>query len=231
MALSLALHRPGGLSSSSSEKKGVVCILMLTIERTNRVLAILAFVLGASALGCKSAAPAAPPATSAHLAKAVAAVPVAQIDVEAKFTPAEIAADSMGMRLVVASPMKLVADLDGLSQGLQLPFSLGQSFLPLLTSGAAPGGLRVDVDALERLEPARLARARLVAISVPMHTALRLGVGVAARVRAVNPGAHVCFFGLYAVLNARYLLDGVADTVLGGECEEEIGRASCRERV
>jgi radical SAM superfamily enzyme YgiQ (UPF0313 family) len=79
----------------------------------------------------------------------------------------------------------------------------------------------VDVS-VERLEPARLARARLVAISVPMHTALRLGVGVAARVRAVNPGAHVCFFGLYAVLNARYLLDGVADTVLGGECEEDL---------
>src|SRR2546426_10493092 len=41
-----------------------------------------------------------------------------------------------------------------------------------------------------------VARARLVAISVPMHTALRLGVTVAERVRAENPRCHVCFFGL-----------------------------------
>src|SRR5688500_12086779 len=37
-----------------------------------------------------------------------------------------------------------------------------------------------------------IRRARLVAISVPMHTALRLGAALAARVKAVNPEAHVC---------------------------------------
>ena len=64
-----------------------------------------------------------------------------------------------------------------------------------------------------------LARAQLVAISVPMHTALRLGVDVARRVRIVNPAAHVCFFGLYALLNEAYLLDGIVDSVIGGEFE------------
>ena len=73
------------------------------------------------------------------------------------------------------------------------------------------------------MDGARLARARVIAISVPMHTALRLGLEVAARARAVNPGAHICFFGLYATLNADYLFAHGADSV--------IGRASCRERV
>lgn len=87
-------------------------------------------------------------------------------------------------------------------------------------AGYRPATLDLSV---ERWEPERVRRARLVAISVPMHTALRLGVEVAARVRALNPGAHLCFFGLYAALNAEYLLaHGAADTVLAGECEERL---------
>jgi radical SAM superfamily enzyme YgiQ (UPF0313 family) len=73
--------------------------------------------------------------------------------------------------------------------------------------------------AVERLDPARVARARFVGISVPMHTALRLGVRVAERVREINPGAVVCFYGLYAALNATYLLSHGADYCIGGECE------------
>ncbi len=69
----------------------------------------------------------------------------------------------------------------------------------------------IDVDAL--------ARADLVAISAPMHTALRLGVQVATIVRRVNPDAHVCFFGLYAGLNEARLRGGLADSVLGAEFE------------
>lgn len=61
--------------------------------------------------------------------------------------------------------------------------------------------------------------AGLVAIAVPMHTALRLGVPAAQQVRAVNPAAHICFYGMYAWLNRDYLLDGVADSVIGGEYE------------
>jgi len=43
--------------------------------------------------------------------------------------------------------------------------------------------------AVEPFDAARVSRARLVAISVPMHTALRLGLAAASRVRALNPGA------------------------------------------
>jgi radical SAM superfamily enzyme YgiQ (UPF0313 family) len=52
-----------------------------------------------------------------------------------------------------------------------------------------------------------------------MHTALRLGVTVARRVRAVNPDCHIAFYGLYATLNASHLLGGIADSVMSGEIE------------
>ncbi|HKI98043.1 MAG TPA: CUAEP/CCAEP-tail radical SAM protein [bacterium] len=73
--------------------------------------------------------------------------------------------------------------------------------------------------ATERLDAERVAQARFVGISVPMHTALRLGLRVSQRVRELNPTAHVCFYGLYAGLNADLLLEGPADSVIGGEYE------------
>jgi len=81
---------------------------------------------------------------------------------------------------------------------------------------------------VQRLEVARAARARLVAISAPMHTALRIGVEAARAIRAANPPAHICFYGLYAGLNAEFLLEGVADSVIAGEIEAplaELARA------
>jgi radical SAM superfamily enzyme YgiQ (UPF0313 family) len=86
----------------------------------------------------------------------------------------------------------------------------------LRRAGFAPDALDI---AVERLDGDKVARARLVAISVPMHTALRLGVRVAERVREINPAAAVCFYGLYAALNADYLLEHGADFCIGGECE------------
>lgn len=85
--------------------------------------------------------------------------------------------------------------------------------------GFAPDVMDVSV---EPFDPVKVARARFVAISVPMHTALRLGVGVAERVRAINPGCHVGFYGLYAALNADWLLASCADSVLAGELEDQL---------
>ncbi len=82
-------------------------------------------------------------------------------------------------------------------------------------------GFRPGVQDLsaQPLDEEAVRRAALVALSVPMHTALVLAMPVAARVRALNPGAHLCFHGLYAQLNREYLLAGVADSVLGAEAE------------
>jgi radical SAM superfamily enzyme YgiQ (UPF0313 family) len=73
--------------------------------------------------------------------------------------------------------------------------------------------------AVDPFDDAKVERAGFVGISVPMHTALRLGMRVAQRVRDINPEAIVCFYGLYAVLNADYLLENGADFCIGGECE------------
>ncbi|HWP35507.1 MAG TPA: CUAEP/CCAEP-tail radical SAM protein, partial [Thermodesulfobacteriota bacterium] len=96
------------------------------------------------------------------------------------------------------------------------PFGLALPLGFLERAGFSPAALDV---AVEPLDEAAVARARVVGISVPMHTALRLGVRVAERVRRVNPGCHVCFYGLYASLNAGYLLAHGADSVVGGEVE------------
>ncbi len=82
--------------------------------------------------------------------------------------------------------------------------------------GYRPAVMDVSV---EPFDAERVRRAKVVLISVPMHTALRLGVTVAERVRAVDPACHVAFFGLYATLNAEHLLAGPADSVLSGEVE------------
>jgi len=59
--------------------------------------------------------------------------------------------------------------------------------------GYAPAVMDVSV---EPFDAERVRRAKLIAISVPMHTALRLGVAVAERVRTENPACHVAFYGL-----------------------------------
>jgi radical SAM superfamily enzyme YgiQ (UPF0313 family) len=73
--------------------------------------------------------------------------------------------------------------------------------------------------AIDAFDETKVQRARFVGIAVPMHTALRLGVRAAERIRRVNPDCFVCFYGLYALLNANYLLAHVADAVIGGEFE------------
>jgi radical SAM superfamily enzyme YgiQ (UPF0313 family) len=83
-------------------------------------------------------------------------------------------------------------------------------------AGFAPDVLDLAVEAFD---DAKVRRARFVGIAVPMHTALRLGVRAAERIRSVNPGCFICFYGLYALLNADYLLAHVADAVIGGEIE------------
>jgi radical SAM superfamily enzyme YgiQ (UPF0313 family) len=89
----------------------------------------------------------------------------------------------------------------------------------LARAGYAPE--QVDL-AVEPLPDAHVARARFVGISVPMHTALRLGIQAAREVRRLNPRAFICCYGLYALLNREFLLAGIADAVLAGECEEAL---------
>jgi radical SAM superfamily enzyme YgiQ (UPF0313 family) len=83
-------------------------------------------------------------------------------------------------------------------------------------AGYVPEVLDLAVDPFDET---KVRRARFVGIAVPMHTALRLGVRAAERIRTLNPACFVCFYGLYALLNGDYLLKHVADAVIGGEFE------------
>ena len=105
-------------------------------------------------------------------------------------------------------------------QGHQ-PLGLVMPAARLEADGFSPALLDIAVEEFDEL---RAARALLVAISVPMHTALRLGIKVAKRVRRVNPRCHISFYGLYAALNAEHLLHTVADSCFGGEFEDALVR-------
>lgn len=96
------------------------------------------------------------------------------------------------------------------------PIGLASPIGFLERAGYRPDAIDLSV---QKLDLQKVRRARLIAISVPMHTALRIGSVVAARIREVNPSCHVTFFGLYSSLNADTLLATSADSVIGGEYE------------
>jgi radical SAM superfamily enzyme YgiQ (UPF0313 family) len=86
------------------------------------------------------------------------------------------------------------------------------------------GGNQVTVADLsrQRLPEQAVRRAGLVAFHLPMHTATRLAVPVAARVRTLNPQAHLCAYGLYAPANQELLRSLGFRTILGGEFESAL---------
>lgn len=96
-------------------------------------------------------------------------------------------------------------------------------------AGFEPQGLDL---AVETVDDRVLRAAKLIVVSVPMHTAVRLAVRFAARVRAIAPDAHLCFAGHYARLDADRLLGRdprpaqgtrpIADSVVSGEAEDAI---------
>src|SRR4029077_296321 len=77
----------------------------------------------------------------------------------------------------------------------------------------------VDLSA-QPLSQQLVASADLVAFYVPMHTATRIAIRVAEQVKAINPRAHLCFYGLYAPANEDFLRKLGVQTILGGEFEQ-----------
>jgi radical SAM superfamily enzyme YgiQ (UPF0313 family) len=88
-------------------------------------------------------------------------------------------------------------------------------------AGFRPAALDLAVEALDA---SCVRRARLVLFSTPMHTALRLAVRAAERIRTIHPAALLAFHGMYALLQAPLLRRSGAVAVLGGECEEDLVR-------
>jgi len=105
-------------------------------------------------------------------------------------------------------------------------FGLASPAAWLRSAGAKVACLDISRDALDE---GAVEAADLIAIHVPMHTATRLAVELIAPIRAINARAHLCFYGLYAPVNAEYLRKRGAQTILGGEFEE--GLASLAKRL
>jgi radical SAM superfamily enzyme YgiQ (UPF0313 family) len=110
------------------------------------------------------------------------------------------------------------------------PFGLASPAAWLREAGFAVRS--VDL-AVERFDENVVAAARLIAFHLPMHAATRRAVELVPRIRELNPRAHLCFYGLYAPLNAELLRGLGAGTLLGGEFEGglvELARRLCDER-
>ncbi len=105
------------------------------------------------------------------------------------------------------------------------PFGMASAAAWLRSVGAVVTCLDL---AVEQPRDEAITAADLVAFHVPMHTATRLAAAMAARVRAVNTRAHLCFFGLYAPMNERYLRALGAGTILGGEFEAGLAALAAR---
>src|SRR5580704_9989039 len=105
------------------------------------------------------------------------------------------------------------------------PFGLASPAAWLRAAGA--GVTCVDLSR-ETLPEDAVRAADLVAFYVPMHTATRLAVAALPAVRGLNPGAHLCFYGLYAPVNEAYLRGLGVETILGGEFEAGLAQLYTR---
>lgn len=105
-------------------------------------------------------------------------------------------------------------------------YDLGHQPLGLASPAAwlAGAGFAVECLDLSRqlLRDEAVRGADVVAFHLPMHTATRLALEVLGRVRAANPAARICFYGLYGQANAAHLLSLGADAVISGEYEAEL---------
>jgi radical SAM superfamily enzyme YgiQ (UPF0313 family) len=77
----------------------------------------------------------------------------------------------------------------------------------------------------EALRDDAVRQAGFVAFYLPMHTATRLAASLIEPVRRLNPGAHLCVYGLYAPVNEAYFRSLGVQTILGGEFEGALAQA------
>jgi hypothetical protein len=76
---------------------------------------------------------------------------------------------------------------------------------------------------VQPMSDANLDLPDIVAIAVPMHTAMRIAVPVARTIRAYRgPHVRIVLFGLYAPLCGPALEEGLLDAVVGGEFEQSL---------
>jgi radical SAM superfamily enzyme YgiQ (UPF0313 family) len=136
-------------------------------------------------------------------------------------------ADGVGNVAMTMKPDNVDGDLDRRLRVLLIstyelghqPFGLASPATWLRDLGAE---VTVIDTAVQDLPTVALRTAELIAIYLPMHTATRLAVPILEEIATVNPGAHVCCYGLYAPVNEGFLRKLGAHTVIGGEFEDRL---------
>ena len=105
-------------------------------------------------------------------------------------------------------------------------YELGHQPIHLALPAAELSAAGIEVETLdlsiEHLDEALLARIDAVAFSVPMHTAMRLAIDLASKVREARPLLPVAFYGLYAAVGKDWTVGNVADLVIAGEYVTEL---------
>lgn len=106
-------------------------------------------------------------------------------------------------------------------QGRQ-PLALASAAAALRSAGHLPVLRDTSVDPFE---PGDLNGLDGVVVSVPMHTAARLGIELARQIRQHRPDVPIAFFGLYAApIRDILCAENLADTVISGEAEPGLVR-------
>jgi len=105
-------------------------------------------------------------------------------------------------------------------------YELGRQPVHLASPTAALGANGIDVIpldlAVEDWDPDLVDRVDGVAFSVPMHTAMRLAMSMAATVRERRPELPIAFFGLYGAVGSERTLGRLADVLIVGEYEPDL---------
>ena len=102
-------------------------------------------------------------------------------------------------------------------------YELGHQPLHVASPAGALGAAGHEVRCLDlsiqRLDEASIRWADAVGVSVPMHTAMRLGIRAAEMVKAHDRSTPVCFYGLYAPVGRDATVGVLADRIIAGEYE------------
>lgn len=132
-------------------------------------------------------------------------------------TPSASGALALGLPRATRPPVRAV--LIGTYDLGHQPFGLASPAAWLRDAGVHVTCLDLSRQALDAVA---VGAADLVAFHVPMHTATRLALRALPEVRALNPRASICFYGLYAVANEAHLRSLGVTVILGGEFEPQL---------
>ena len=97
------------------------------------------------------------------------------------------------------------------------PYSLASPAAKLSEEGAS---VTCNDLAVENLNEDGVKTADIIGLYLQMHTATRLSIALLPRLKELNPTAYIVFYGLYAPLNAEFLLEIGGDSCIGGEFED-----------